>query len=95
MFLNSHVLSLSHVRTVLYYHCMMYVHFDCISYVRTAYEQAGVMAAEKSKRAFAVPSAPPRTVTFIAEEDDDADMAQSLARARRLALSQQSRNKGE
>ena len=57
-----------------------------------------MMAAEKSKRAFAVPptsSVPPRTVTFTAEEDDDADMAQSLARARRLALSQQSRNRGE
>lgn len=58
-----------------------------------AYEQAGQIAEEKSKKAFA-PTAPTRTVTYAPEEDDDADMAQSLARARRLALSQQKQIRG-
>ena len=64
-----------------------------------AYEEAGRIAEEKSKRAFhPTPTSAPTpgpTVTFHEEEEDDADLAQSLARARRLALAQQQRNKGD
>lgn len=60
-----------------------------------AYDQAGQIAEEKSKKAFAVTAPPVRTapVQEIEVEDDDADMALSLARARRLALLQQQRNR--
>jgi hypothetical protein len=61
-----------------------------------AYDQAGQIAEEKSKKAFSVSAPPVRTVAPVQEveiEDDDADMALSLARARRLALLQQQRNR--